>query len=500
MKPKLFILTVLWGFGIINAFPQSPYYYHRGQKVFIQEDTSKCCVVNLKSSTSSLLRQVDADRIKVITDSNFDIAIYSSQSIAATRSSGWSYLTDSTSFMLPCYKNANGKDLNMTPYLYVKLKRKEDLPVLESRAAQHHLTIVSQSKSMPLWYTLSITARTGKHTLDMANELFETGLSACVNPDFSYAELDCSYDPDFLNQWPLYNLFYADVDLSICSAWNYATGSGIKIAIVDEGVELSHQDLQPNIYSSIDLETMLSPSVVYSSHGTHCAGIAAAVRNNGIGIAGVAPDAKIMSASLRISASTRVVNKFAEAVNWAWENGADIISCSWTCGQSDYLEDAIDDALRFGRNGKGCIIVKSAGNTNGGGVSYPAAYRSEILVVGSINQMGTLSSYSATGNEIDFVAPGEIILSTSPGNSYTTGSGTSMAAPHVSVIAELILERNPLLSSVDVRNIIERNTTKIDSENYSYTTTSSRTNGTWNNRYGYGLVNAFQAIIDTPRW
>ena len=274
---------------------------------------------------------------------------------------------------------------------------------------------------------------------------------------------------------------------------------GIKIAIVDQGIELTHPDLSENCYIlSYDTETSSSPSRVYGEHGTHCAGIAAAVRNNGIFTVGVAPDAKLISVSNSLSGAS--VSNLANGINWAWNNGADIISCSWWCNQSEMIEDAIDNALFLGRNHKGCIFVKSAGNRHaatspeGSSISYPGDYRPEVLTVGAIKKTGVRANFSSTGPALDVVAPGVDIYSTVPNGGMAYKDGTSMATPHVAGLAALILERNPRLTGQQVRDIIEKTSKKVGSTSYNI----NKPNGTWNSYYGYGLVDAHQALLATP--
>lgn len=394
----------------------------------------------------------------------------------------------------PIYQDDIFDELFLTPYINVKLKTGSQETTLYSLVNKYNLSVVEKHTLLPLWYTLRVTPQTGKNALEMANILFETGVFASSAPDFSFDGLECVSDPDFTEQWSLKNSAYADIDISACEAWTISKGKGVTIAIIDEGVELSHSDLSANIASSsFDVEASSSPSQVHGSHGTHCAGIAAAVSNNGKFISGVAPEAKILSVSLYFS-GTNLCAKLAKGIAWSWQHGADIISCSWQAPKSDILKNAIDIALTEGRNGKGCIIVKSAGNQSGGAVTFPGDYRPEILTVSSIDMNGNFSSFSSKGNAVDVCAPGRNILSTVSGNTVVFKNGTSMACPHVSGVAALLLAKNPYLTGQEVRDIIEKTAKKVG--NTSYTTTSSRPNGTWNNKYGYGLVDAYNAVLN----
>lgn len=181
--------------------------------------------------------------------------------------------------VLPCYKNEYGDELVLTNYLNVELKKESDYPLLREKAMEYNLVITEQDKIMPRWYILSITPNTGKTSLEVANELYETGLFASSVADFSSNDLYCSYDPLVGSQWGLYNSNYSDMDISACAAWNYATGRNIKIGVLDQGIDMDHIDLVENVSSlSYDTETNTSPSILYGNHATHCAGIAAAVR------------------------------------------------------------------------------------------------------------------------------------------------------------------------------------------------------------------------------
>lgn len=190
----------------------------------------------------------------------------------------------------------------------------------------------------------------------------------------------------------------------------------------------------------------------------------------------------------------------ASGIGYAREKGASIINNSWgdQGGQyyenmhSSILEDAINTAIKSGRNGKGMVVVFASGNKNKTAADYPGNCNPEILVVDSVNSSGKRSSFSSYGSSLDVLAPGENILSTLPDNKTGYMNGTSMAAPHAAGLAALILSINPDLTGKQVVNIIEKSANKLSS--YSYSSTNGRVNGTWNNETGYGVCDAYTAL------
>lgn len=475
----------------LTASAQETFYYSGNEKIVLTQVPGKYVGISpLQAKVSPALSGFTP--VDTVSDDKSRICVYECSPQSAARMDAG---VSRPAGLQPCYVDEQGLELVPTGYLYVRLKSASNYPILVDVANQHGLEIVEQNRFMPLWYTLRMIEVADKSPVDVANEVYELGLFASVTPDFSFDAREISYDSDVTEQWGLYNSEHEGYDISVSPAWDYATGRGVKIAIVDEGIELTHSDLAANIYNlSYDTETGTSPSKVYGDHGTHCAGIAAAVRNNGRYITGVAPDAKLMSVSNELMSGSTFESEMADGINWAWKNGADIISCSWRSNKSSILEEAIDSALTYGRNGKGCIIVKSAGNT-GGAITYPGNYRKEILAVANMTITGALSFDSAYGESLFVAAPGQGILSTVRNDTIGSKNGTSMAAPHVAGLAALILERNPNLTAEQVREIIARNTKKIGEYKYD----KVKEFGTWNEHYGYGLIDAYKAVINTPR-
>lgn len=505
-KKYIFIISLLV-ICSIEAFAQTTYYYYKGNRIPLTIDNSKVCLSipkNKRYVSTKILKELQIS--DTIRDAEFDISIIR-QSDLRRLSVTKSLEKESKNFLLsPIYRTNDGREVYLTPYLYVKLKRGQDIDVLASYAKDYNLRIVKSNPFLPLWYILSISPETGKNALDISNELWESGNFAAAAPSLPSRNIAfCSNDPLFNKQWGLYNNTYSGIDISACNAWDISTGKNVKIAIIDSGIFKDHDDLRGNILNelSYNTETGESPCFdVWLDHGTHCAGIAAAKRNNDRAIAGVAPDAKLISiynSSITPmgAISANIENELATGIGWAYEVGADVISCSWgNISQNSLLEDAIHNAFTLGRNGKGCVVVFATGNGAPGatGIAYPANCNDTILAVGSIKRNGMRATSSQYGPGLDLVAPGDSIVSTTQTHGTGVMYGTSMACPHVAGVAALILQRNPELTVTQVNSIICRNAKKLSNVNFNIT----KPDGTWNNEYGYGLVDAYSSLLDTP--
>ncbi len=187
-----------------------------------------------------------------------------------------------------------------------------------------------------------------------------------------------------------------------------------------------------------------------SSHGTHVAGIACAVADNGIGVAGVAPGCRIMALRAGFGPLGYLQeDDVSAAIVYAVHNGASVINMSWG---DVVVSPVIKDVLAYAHE-HGCVLVASAGNSGTDAVHYPSGYE-ETISVGSTTSTDALASYSNFGPVLDVVAPGSGILSTFIGGSYGTNSGTSMAAPHVSGLAALVRSLHPEFRNEEVRAAI----------------------------------------------
>lgn len=310
------------------------------------------------------------------------------------------------------------------------------------------------------------------------------------DPDIRYIQPNYLYrpcaevipnDPRFSEQWNMERIRMSE-------AWSLEKGSEeVVIAIVDTGVNYEHEDIKGKIWRNTDevpgngldddgngfvddyigwdfTDAPTMPGrgdytkwdndpMDEGGHGSHVAGIAGAQPDNSIGIAGVAWRCRIMPvrAGFRVLTGGTYLqdDDAAAAIVYAADNGARIINMSWGDEEpSPLIRDAIDYAYS-----RGCVLVAAAGNDSRTDVLYPAAYR-KVIAVAASDQNDHRAYFSNANAAIDIAAPGMVILSLGVKEPYWISSGTSMAAPHVSGVAALLLSKRPDLTAEDVRRIL----------------------------------------------
>lgn len=280
-------------------------------------------------------------------------------------------------------------------------------------------------------------------------------------------------------QWHLHNTGQSggapNADINAPEAWEIATGDpNIVIAVLDTGVDLNHPDLVNNLVPGYDfLDGDDSPAAVpgshqHAAHGTACAGVVAAEGNNGMGVVGVTWNCKIMPVRIGLSWSVAPAVA-ATAIRWAASNGADVLSCSWVSTDSPIINSAIAEVTGpggVGRDGRGCIVVFSAGNDNAPITGFKG--RSDVIAVGATDDHDQRLSFSNYGPGLDLVAPagdgGNLWIATTDitgtagytTTDYTGFSHTSSACPIVAGIAALILSVEPELTNEEVRHFLTR--------------------------------------------
>ncbi len=345
------------------------------------------------------------------------------------------------------------------------------------------------------------------------------------DPNVVYAEPNYIYrtfetipnDPDFDQQWALEKI-------QAPAAWDIETGSlDVVIAIIDTGVDWDHPDLAANIWINpgedlngngvvdpeefngvdddgngyvddirgYDFVSISSDSVYpgedpgppdndpmdFDGHGTFCAGIAGAVTDNSIGVAGTAWNCKIMTVRAGykgISGGGYLsVSDTSAGIHYAALNGANIISMSFG---SPFPSDTEQDVIEFAQS-LGCLCVGAAGNEGEISKTYPSAYE-DVIAVGATDTNDQKVGFSNFGIWVDVSAPGVSIYSTYVDNSYASFSGTSASAPIVAGVAGLIWSLHPNYCNTEVRDIIVSTIEPINSERY----------------IGSGRTNAYKAV------
>lgn len=216
-------------------------------------------------------------------------------------------------------------------------------------------------------------------------------------------------------------------------------GSGVRVAVLDTGVDYTHPDLDGNWAGGYDFINGDNDPMDDSTngHGTHCSGIICAERGNETGVVGVAPQARLSGVKVLDSSGYGDYSTIIQGLQWCVNNNIQIASMSLGgTVDSQILKEACDAAYAAG-----VLIIAAAGNAGMGTdtVQYPAKYDS-VIAVGSTDSMNLRSSFSSTGPTVEIAAPGSGIYSTLPGNRVGSMSGTSMACPQVSGVAALIIK------------------------------------------------------------
>ncbi|MCW2749991.1 MAG: hypothetical protein JWR83_1101 [Aeromicrobium sp.] len=307
------------------------------------------------------------------------------------------------------------------------------------------VVVTTRTSAAPRVVATTTTSRS------QALALITAGLSktSTIGVDMAHTvRATVSNDPYRSQQWAL-NRFHAE------SVWKTATGAGVVVAVVDTGVRATHPDLKGHVLSGKDFVDPGTPAGDANGHGTHVAGIIAAVTGNQRGIAGLARSARILPVRVLDAKGSGTSDEVANGIIWAADHGADVINLSLGSTESDRAGQA---AVAYAIS-KNVVVVAAAGNDgcNTGLLglgspqpSYPAAYPG-VLGVGAISSNGALASYSDCGAWVDVVAPGSGIVSTmiprpdsalGCGTSgYCSLSGTSMATPYASAAAALEIQK-----------------------------------------------------------
>lgn len=410
------------------------------------------------------------------------------------------------------YKNHKGNQYKVdTDIITIKLKTSE----IHSLTTRYDLSIVRESKNG--YYDMRI--RKGSSVLETVERLLnESDIVESIDVN-TYGEYVFNpNDTEFSNQWYLNKI-------GMVSVWNTVKSNDcIQIAIIDSGLDISHEDIGRGVDSYDNLwrnlgedawgdpddpatgngidddgngfiddwhgwDFITSNNDIRSPnnfHGTHVSGIISAKLHNGRGISGIGGGNNTNGLQLMMLGVGETAPSSAaldDAILYAIQNGADVIQMSLNVAETAAINNAIQAAIDAG-----IPVVCASGNSNGA-VTYPAN-NANVISVGSTNQSDQRSSFSNFGPELFISAPGEQIRSTQLGNTYNNSDGTSFAAPQVSAVIGLIRSINPTLTVQQIRSVLQTTAAKVGGVNYNW----DANNPGHSQELGFGRLDAEAAI------
>ncbi len=552
----LVLALVFLSYG--SSFSQERFYYSRGDTIWISPSPTKVILtkdpalsqaaLNTWLSTSGLAQRFDLNVTPY--GSKRTIITRKKEAMGELLRSLREYKDIYTA--TPVYATKDGTELMPTEEIVAKFKAGVSAVERSGILDTLNLETVKSRRGDPDYLILRIPR--GADPIALANRLQESGLVEWSQPNFITRLVKpqaLPNDAHFQRQFQMHNTGQqinngrtgtADADVDGPEAWQVSHGAGVVVAVIDEGVDTGNPDFQAARlaagYDFGDDDNNPSPGG-NGAHGTACAGIIGATQNNNLGVTGIAPACTIMPIKIwRNDGTSATVADIADAIDFAWRNGADVLSNSWGFSSSSHnlfpaIDEAIDSAVVRGRNGRGCLVFFAAGNTADHGtgangyVTYPGNYDS-VVTVGASDRNDAQANYSPTDDEIDVVAPShrayrcqnasedlEVWSTDITGNAgYNpwhetdaclppngtelpvgdrdfTGlmGGTSAACPLTAGIGALLLSVNPNLTRHEAESILKATADKIQSASGTYDATG------FSRRFGFGRVNAHNAIV-----
>ncbi len=529
MKYLIFILSLFY----VSSVQAQDFYYYKNEKINLNK-IDKQFYVELVQNTSDrfIENNINSKAFESVNALGIGFTIQTPQSKRDLIEN------PSVSIANPIYINSTNQRFSFKNEIIIKLKEDTQLDRLESKLKKTAWTICAQYEHGYNTYIICDESGKGEDILVLANELFESGHYEFAEPNFvvENPELYVPNDPQLELQYSVDNdgsAYGGDSgvfgsDMNVLDAWDYTTGcSDIVIAIIDNGVNLNHPDLSPNLIAGFDAlgQRTAGAATDGDNHGTPCAGTAAARGDNSIGVAGIAYSCSIMPVRAFASEVSTSSIRFASAIDWAWMNGADVLSNSWSWSSSSVISDAIERAVTQGRNGLGCVVLASSGNSNlSTTLGFPAR-DPNVIAVGASNMCNERKSGaidttgcfdvvvtnlapditggvscdndrcwgSNYGNDLDIMAPGISVRTTFGTNGYGWFRGTSAACPNAAGVAALILSANDNLTSAEAKDILLSTANKDG--NYSYNNNPAHPSSSWNNEMGHGVADAASAVL-----
>ncbi len=296
-----------------------------------------------------------------------------------------------------------------------------------------------------------------------------------------YAEADVPVPADNIPNDPYFVSQGDKVMMNLPAAWDLATGnSNVIVAILDTGVDCNHEDLAPLCIAGWNVVNNSSDTSDYYFHGTASAGVAAAAGNNGVGLAGGVWLSKIMPMRMAQPLSgcgdaCAYGSDMAEAINWAADHGAKVISMSYATKNN---RSVVNSAATYAK-GKGALVFSSSGNT---GAPSGFSDTPDLTIVGGASTPDSWEGYSTYGDDVDISAPSCSSVTTWIGGGYGGFCGTSNSTPEVAGVVALIRSANPTLTPTQVLNTL-------------YSTAHDAGTPGRDQFFGWGFVDAAAAVV-----
>jgi len=363
---KKIILTVIIVLFALSSFAQETFKYKDSENSLIEFEisTDEYFVIVNNTQKQSLQKNKSISKItEIATNSIIIKSKINSDKYKSRKSKLSQKLNSSVSKIEPVLIYKDGVKQVCNGEIIIELKNKR---IIDELFSDYEIEIIPNDL-VKNQFLIKIKDINTFKLLKLVSNLQNNSKIDFIEPNFIRLMKPHTNDPFFNSQWSINNQGYLggtiDADMDVDDAWSISTGSGVKIAIIDEGVDLTHPDLTANLISGYDATGGNSNGAPSNNdaHGTSCAGIVSAVANNNVGIAGIAYNAKIIPVRIAHSNSAGWVtdnNKLANGITWAYQNGADILSNSWGGGSpSTAITNAINNAVNNGRNGKGCGII-----------------------------------------------------------------------------------------------------------------------------------------------
>jgi len=517
-----------------SAFAQTPTYYYQGRtKVEVQVHINSLAV----KTTAPLSRNLQSKIGAALSVSNASPRVEGDHIMVAPSSTDLHGLTQAAQKIKKQLPNAKVRAVfyrDDTPDGNVEILTEEVSfkvghgQTIKALTAKYKLTSVQSISYAKDTYIGVADPASGDllRSLNTANAMQESGNADWATPVIlkKYTVRALPNDPYFSNQWHLLNNKSNGNgnDLNVVPAWTTNSGEGVIIAITDDSLETAHADLQPNVRLDLSYDFISGnsdPNSAYN-HGTRCAGVAAAVTDNALGVAGVAGSAELAGLQL-IGGASLTDNQIAQALSWKFSeiissNQIHINSNSWgpednvvtnVVGPDPLTQAAMETGIATGRNGKGIIYVWAGGN----GRQYNDNINRDgfanspyVIAVGATDYTGEFAYYSESGAALMVNAPGgetlfDGIYTTGANSTYTNNfTGTSAAAPGVAGVVALMLDANPNLTYRDVMHILIQTAAKNDPLDPTWIINGAGKN--FSHDYGFGRANAGGAVLAAQTW